>query len=226
MGKRVNKTDFIPLYRSGLSCEEIAGKFGVSKSNVSAYLSEMLDSEERKRLRARLTASRSHKSRNEMGKLALVDRLASSEVVERFKAGESLKDIAKDFGLNYHTISERVAKDLSLEERKEIFLRRVTKSRKDTVKRAKKLTPEGLAKMKDRAEERNPNWLGRQGKASSGRARALRKFSIEGKICAHCSNPAQVRHHIDEDPHNNVEENILALCRACHVRLHTKLRYG
>ena len=34
--------------------------------------------------------------------------------------------------------------------------------------------------------------------------------------------PKSERHHIDDDPHNNAPENIMALCRSCHTIEHGK----
>lgn len=38
--------------------------------------------------------------------------------------------------------------------------------------------------------------------------------------CNRCDAPAEVRHHIDENPRNNDLENIERLCRDCHLRHH------
>jgi hypothetical protein len=83
----------------------------------------------------------------------------------------------------------------------------------------KKLTEAGLAKMKDRWGEKNPNWSGDEAKPYSGHARAQRRFTISDK-CNRCEKNAQIRHHIDENPLNNVESNIEFLCRSCHLKHH------
>jgi hypothetical protein len=38
--------------------------------------------------------------------------------------------------------------------------------------------------------------------------------------CVTCDKPAQLVHHKDEDTTNNSENNLIALCRACHCKLH------
>ena len=43
-------------------------------------------------------------------------------------------------------------------------------------------------------------------------------------LCARCGRAAEVVHHRDEDSRNNAENNLMSLCRACHERLHGRLR--
>lgn len=54
-----------------------------------------------------------------------------------------------------------------------------------------------------------------------GHKKALRLFP---KIspCVKCGDEKSERHHIDDDPHNNVPENIMPLCRRCHTLEHGK----
>jgi hypothetical protein len=54
-----------------------------------------------------------------------------------------------------------------------------------------------------------------------GHKKALRLFPEIGP-CEKCGNPKSERHHIDDDPHNNAPENIMALCRSCHTIEHGK----
>jgi len=59
-----------------------------------------------------------------------------------------------------------------------------------------------------------------------GRIRMQRRIPIEGKLCQICGDPAQIRHHRDEDPRNNADENIAVICRACHMWIHKRRRKG
>ena len=43
-------------------------------------------------------------------------------------------------------------------------------------------------------------------------------------LCATCGRAAEVVHHRDEDARHNAENNLVSLCRACHERLHGRLR--
>ncbi len=54
-----------------------------------------------------------------------------------------------------------------------------------------------------------------------GHKKALRIFREIGP-CVKCGHEKSERHHIDDDPHNNVSENIMALCRRCHTIEHNK----
>lgn len=54
-----------------------------------------------------------------------------------------------------------------------------------------------------------------------GHKKALRLFPEIGP-CAKCGDKKSERHHIDDDPHNNVAENIMPLCRRCHTLEHGK----
>jgi len=40
--------------------------------------------------------------------------------------------------------------------------------------------------------------------------------------CCVCQTPFIVKHHIDEDPSNNVPENLVPLCPNCHTQAHSK----
>lgn len=46
--------------------------------------------------------------------------------------------------------------------------------------------------------------------------------------CAHCGRPSELVHHVVEraDGGSDADENLLALCRPCHSRLHAKGRGG
>jgi NMD protein affecting ribosome stability and mRNA decay len=41
--------------------------------------------------------------------------------------------------------------------------------------------------------------------------------------CERCDNKATDRHHIDGNPTNNVRENIMGVCRRCHMDLDGRL---
>jgi 5-methylcytosine-specific restriction endonuclease McrA len=59
--------------------------------------------------------------------------------------------------------------------------------------------------------------------ARLGRQIAMRLFSKLGipKICQECGNDYRCQvHHIDENPKNNVRENLIMLCQFCHVKAH------
>ena len=58
-----------------------------------------------------------------------------------------------------------------------------------------------------------------------GRSRAQSQFPLPaGTPCDRClTRPARERHHRDDDPTNNAEENIERLCNRCHQRAHGKL---
>ena len=43
-------------------------------------------------------------------------------------------------------------------------------------------------------------------------------------LCATCGRAAEVVHHRDEDARHHAENNLVSLCRACHERLHGRLR--
>lgn len=54
-----------------------------------------------------------------------------------------------------------------------------------------------------------------------GHKQALTMYPIIGP-CVKCGNEKSERHHIDENPLNNVKENIMPLCRKCHTLEHRK----
>lgn len=61
----------------------------------------------------------------------------------------------------------------------------------------------------------HPNWKGNAASNCAGRFRAKRRFSL-GQ-CDMCDKPARDRHHKDDNPLNNSPENVLTLCRRCHM---------
>lgn len=47
--------------------------------------------------------------------------------------------------------------------------------------------------------------------------------AYKGKwICIDCGQKATDVHHADRDRYNNTSENLVALCRGCHISLHNK----
>lgn len=85
----------------------------------------------------------------------------------------------------------------------------------------KRNQPGFMASVKNRWGAKNPNWKGDSAKVYSGHMRATRKYDISDRYCS-CGNKAEVRHHIDENPLNNPddESNIEYMCRACHINHH------
>ena len=61
----------------------------------------------------------------------------------------------------------------------------------------------------------------RKRERARGHKRALKLFPNIGP-CAECGGQSTERHHIDDNPLNNVQSNIKALCRRCHTLEHGK----
>jgi len=71
--------------------------------------------------------------------------------------------------------------------------------------------------------ERNPNWKGDAAAVQSGRGRAIRATPLAA-LCERCKKrPASERHHVDGNTCNNARENLLQLCRTCHMKLDGRL---
>ena len=66
----------------------------------------------------------------------------------------------------------------------------------------------------------NPNWKGDAlTDKDSGRSRARSVYTEwRGGPCKDCSQPSLDLHHEDSDPLNNAPQNIIPLCRTCHMR--------
>lgn len=64
-------------------------------------------------------------------------------------------------------------------------------------------------------------WKGDAARPETKRARAQRKYPI--KDCQECGREATERHHIDDDTGNNDPENIMILCRRCHMKIDGRL---
>ena len=81
-----------------------------------------------------------------------------------------------------------------------------------------KQTPEHIA-ARIKSGEEHPNWMGDAITRKSGRSRALRMFPEIGP-CVVCGSPRSERHHDDENTLNNSPQNIIPLCRKCHMKRH------
>lgn len=57
-----------------------------------------------------------------------------------------------------------------------------------------------------------------------GRQKAKRLYPIQDDQCSDCDNPATDHHHIDGNTHNNTIDNVIKLCRVCHLRRERKDR--
>lgn len=63
--------------------------------------------------------------------------------------------------------------------------------------------------------------LSRKQYRAAGHKQALKLFP-EIESCVKCGDEKSERHHIDDDPQNNVPDNIMPLCRRCHTIEHGK----
>jgi len=68
----------------------------------------------------------------------------------------------------------------------------------------------------------NPNWEGDNALPQSGRGRAERLYPQ--KQCEICGFLKAERHHKDNNTKNNNPENIMFLCRKCHMRIDGRLK--
>lgn len=73
-----------------------------------------------------------------------------------------------------------------------------------------------LAKTK-RREKGNPNWKANSINKNTGHIRARRKFH-QKENCNFCGKAKAERHHQDGNPMNNNKDNIIWLCRSCHMK--------
>lgn len=73
-------------------------------------------------------------------------------------------------------------------------------------------------------KENNSNWKG--GVAKTARNEARRK-KIHIKACEVCLSTDRLEvHHIDENPKNNADENLIKLCYVCHRKVHSAFKLG
>ena len=67
-------------------------------------------------------------------------------------------------------------------------------------------------------------WKGEQANRDAKRNRAQRAFSLDGVVCERCQEkPATDRHHRDDDVGNNFRDNLMFLCRRCHMEIDGRL---
>ncbi len=74
----------------------------------------------------------------------------------------------------------------------------------------------------DRMGAKHHNWKGSNALKQAGNRRARRLFKL-GSACVDCGKPPKHRHHVDENPLNNNPENVISLCRRCHLVRHGML---
>ena len=82
--------------------------------------------------------------------------------------------------------------------------------------RGYKQTAEHVEARKRRGRDHHA-WLGEAATTKTGRTRALRMYPDIGN-CVLCDSEKSERHHIDGNTLNNTPENVIALCRKCHMR--------
>jgi len=78
-----------------------------------------------------------------------------------------------------------------------------------------KQTAEHIAK-RSRSGKDHHAWLGGKVSEKGGRTRALRLYPEIGP-CVLCASPRSERHHLNENTADNRPENIVPLCRKCHM---------
>jgi hypothetical protein len=61
------------------------------------------------------------------------------------------------------------------------------------------------------------HWGGKNISIKGGRTRAIRLYPKIGP-CVLCGNRKAERHHFDENTRNNAPQNIIILCRKCHMQ--------
>ncbi len=71
--------------------------------------------------------------------------------------------------------------------------------------------------------DNNAMWKGEKAGIRSGRSRA-RKYYPLPKHCQLCSQKATERHHKDNNTLNNKKDNIMFLCRHCHMAIDGRLK--
>jgi len=88
-------------------------------------------------------------------------------------------------------------------------------------KKGYKQSPEHIANRKRFGSEHH-QWKGDQACQRAGRSRAERMYPVIGPCCQ-CGNPKAERHHWDGNTLNNDPENIVILCRRCHMQTDGRL---
>lgn len=70
----------------------------------------------------------------------------------------------------------------------------------------------------------HPDWKGDDARDETKRARAQRMYKLDNALCECCSQvPATDRHHKDDDTGNNERNNLMFLCRRCHMTVDGRL---
>lgn len=90
----------------------------------------------------------------------------------------------------------------------------------------KKLVPWNKGKRGEysvNALEKNPRWCGNEVSEEAGRKRARRRISLDKRACSICGSIPVERHHIDGNTLNNHDNNILIVCRKCHMKVDGRL---
>ena len=73
--------------------------------------------------------------------------------------------------------------------------------------------------MTFRTGPQNPNWKGSNITPATGRYRARKIWGfLLQEPCEGCGADAHDLHHRDHDPRNNTRDNIVVLCRRCHMQ--------
>jgi len=71
-------------------------------------------------------------------------------------------------------------------------------------------------KMQKTSKNKHWNWQG-------GRGKSFAERHIDANICEICGSIKSLdRHHIDGNQNNNSIENIMIVCRSCHMKLHRR----
>lgn len=150
-------------------------------------------------------------------------RVDPERVVVLYSSGIEQREIAESLGVSKSTVSKIIRSRFTsaeiLTRRRQIMS---AKMRGNLSGLGRVKSEAELKALRDRWGDKNPNWKGERAKRYSGHARAQRKYNLAGRTCERCDAPAEIRHHRDENPHNNPEDgsNIEYLCRPCHMKLH------
>lgn len=73
------------------------------------------------------------------------------------------------------------------------------------------------------AGEKHYRWAGDYVSQTGGRRRAIKMYPIEGMVCEVCDRVSTERHHRDGNAANNNKDNVMFLCRRCHMELDGRL---
>lgn len=94
-----------------------------------------------------------------------------------------------------------------------------------TVAEALGISPSTVYKYSPKRVDRKTGFLKKPvGEHADPRAIARRTIDIKKCQVSRCHEDARDRHHIDENPHNNVSSNLIGLCPKHHRHIHTRSR--